>query len=227
MGITPAALLVFNDMAQKRLFAGKSSAIIEMGSQEIHVRDAGLFARIFDSFGLPEAQRPPIGFGAKGRTLFESLGFAYECVDLDGVERTQPWDLNDIECPDEFRERFVLTTNHGTTEHLIGQDNAFRLIHDLTAPGGYMMHTLPCTGQVDHGFFCYSPVFFYSLAKANGYEMTYFFLTDFNQLMPYQRDALPAFSYVLAVMQKTRSEPYRRPMQIWDWNSARYVDSIA
>jgi hypothetical protein len=43
--------------------------------------------------------------------------------------------------------------------------------------------------------------------------------------MPYHRDALPAFSYVLAVMRKTRSEPYRRPMQIWDWGSARYVDS--
>lgn len=226
MGITPAALKIISDMAQKKLFAHQPLKIIELGSQEVHCHSAGLIADVFDSFGINPGQRALIGYGEKGRRLFESLGFVYECVDLDGVEKTQGWDINAVQCPEGFREQFALTTNHGTTEHLIGQDNAFRLMHDLTAVGGYMMHTVPCTGQVNHGFFSYSPVFFSSLVKANDYEMKYFFLTDFENLMPYRNNILPAFSYIIAVMQKTKPQPYKRPLQIWDWNSLRYVDTL-
>lgn len=225
MGITPAALQIISDMAQKNMFANQSRTIIELGSQDVHCSNTGLIAHVFDSFGISPEKRAFISHGEKARLLFEILGFAYECVDLDGVEKTHAWDINTASCPEEFRERFALTTNHGTTEHLIGQDNAFRLLHDLTATGGHMMHTLPCTGQVNHGFFSYSPVFFSSLAKANEYKVNYFFLTDFNNLMPYQNQTFPEFSYIITVMQKTKSRPFQRPLQIWDWSNLCYTDA--
>lgn len=224
MGITPAALKIINDMAQKSLFDNRPLRIIELGSQEIHSNESVLVDNLYETFGVSRERRQHIAFGEKGRTLFENLGFIYECIDLDGLEQTRAWDINTVQCPEPFREQYVLTTNHGTTEHLIGQDNAFRLLHDLTAVGGFMMHTVPCTGQVNHGFFSYSPIFFFSLARANAYTISYFYVTNFNDLYQYQHANLPAFSYIITVLQKTEPKPYQSPLQIWDRANLRYVD---
>jgi hypothetical protein len=47
-------------------------------------------------------------------------------------------------------------------------------MHDLTAPGGVMMHSLPSHGRFDHGLVNYNPKFFWALAKANEYRWLYF-----------------------------------------------------
>lgn len=225
MGITPSALLIISDMAQENMFTILPKKIIELGTQEVHCQNSDLIDHLFDSFCVNQDQRQFISFGEKARSLFEILGFVYECVDLDGAEKTQAWDINTVKCPEEFYEQFSLTTNHGTSEHLIGQENAFQLLHDLTMVGGYMMHTVPCTGSVNHGFFSYSPVLFFSLAKANNYDIKYFFLTDLNELIPYS-NILPDFSYIVTVMQKTQRKPFQLPLQIWDTNNLCYVDSL-
>ena len=178
MGITPAALKILSDMQKNDFFSDKPLRVMEFGSQEVHCNSPELISEVFDAFRVGIERRARIDFAEKGRRLFEILGFNYECADLDGSEKSLPWNLNTMNCPEGYRGYFSLTTNHGTTEHLIGQDNAFRLMHDLTTVGGYMMHTLPCTGQVNHGFFSYSPLFFYALAEANQYEIKYFLLTE-------------------------------------------------
>jgi hypothetical protein len=76
-------------------------------------------------------------------------------------------DLNYDEVPAENRGRYDLVTNFGTTEHVVNQLNAFKIIHDLTAPGGVMIHELPAQGQIDHGFFAYNPKFFHKLELSN------------------------------------------------------------
>ncbi|MFO0130266.1 MAG: hypothetical protein ACK54J_24390 [Pseudanabaena sp.] len=226
MGITPSALLIISDMANENMFSVLPKKIIELGTQEVHCRDSDLIDHLFDSFCVNQDQRQLISFGDKARNLFEVLGFAYECVDLDGAEKTQNWDINTVKCPKEFYEQFALTTNHGTSEHLIDQKNAFQLLHDLTMVGGYMMHTVPCTGQVNHGFFSYSPILFSSLAKANNYDIEYFFLTDFNELVLYEGDIFPDFCYIVIVMKKTQSKEFQLPLQVWDRSNLCYVDSL-
>jgi hypothetical protein len=47
----------------------------------------------------------------------------------------------------------ALTTNHDTSEHILDQRNTFKVIHDFTAPGGLMLHALPFTVHLEHGFF--------------------------------------------------------------------------
>jgi len=88
------------------------------------------------------------------------------------------------------------------------------------------MHTVPCTGQVNHGFFSYSPILFSSLAKANNYNIEYFFLTDFNELILYEGNIFPDFSYIVIVMRKTQSKAFQLPLQIWDTSNLCYVDSL-
>jgi hypothetical protein len=63
-----------------------------------------------------------------------------------------------------------LTTNHGTTEHVFNQYNAFKMIHDFTAQGGLMLHALPFTVHLEHGFFNYQPNIFDALARFNSYK---------------------------------------------------------
>src|SRR5262249_19100628 len=67
--------------------------------------------------------------------------------------------------------RFDLVTNLGTTEHVINQWNAFRIAHDLTKPGGVMIHNLPCQGNFTHGLVNYTPKFFWYLARSNNYTV--------------------------------------------------------
>jgi len=226
MGITPSALLIISDMAKENMFTTLPKKIIELGTQEVHCQDSDLIDHLFDSFCINQDQRKSIPFGERARNLFNILGFTYECIDLDGAEKTLDWDINTIKCPQEFYEQYSLTTNHGTSEHLIDQKNSFQLLHDLTMVGGYMMHTVPCTGQVNHGFFSYSPILFSSLAKANNYNIEYFFLTDFNELILYEGNIFPDFSYIVIVMRKTQSKAFQLPLQIWDTSNLCYVDSL-
>jgi hypothetical protein len=72
---------------------------------------------------------------------------------------------------DEDKNAYCLTVNGGTTEHLIDQENAFRVMHDLTKVGGLMLHQVPFLGSIDHGFFNYNPNFFTALARFNSYDI--------------------------------------------------------
>ncbi|HUR55564.1 MAG TPA: hypothetical protein VMZ71_15620 [Gemmataceae bacterium] len=67
--------------------------------------------------------------------------------------------------------RFDLVVNCGTTEHVFGQYNAFKVMHDAARRGGPFFHQLPTTGFFNHGYFTYHPRVFGDLAAANGYAI--------------------------------------------------------
>jgi SAM-dependent methyltransferase len=67
-------------------------------------------------------------------------------------------------------KKFDVVTNFGTTEHIANQLNAFKIIHDLTAPGGIMIHAVPAQGLVNHGLLKYNPKWFWMLARSNDYR---------------------------------------------------------
>src|SRR5262249_46465963 len=69
---------------------------------------------------------------AASRHLHEKLGFKYDCVDIDGNFGSLTLDINFDSVPPAFRGKYDLTTNHGTTEHVLHQRNAFKMIHDFT-----------------------------------------------------------------------------------------------
>jgi hypothetical protein len=128
-----------------------------------------------------------------GRDLYEGLGMKYTCVDTDGRYGALQLDINFDAAPEEHRNRYGFVTNHGTTEHLINQLNAFNMVHDFTKPGGYMLHALPFLGQLDHGFFNYQPNLFESLAMYNSYRncgMWVGIAYDLSSFVPYQKHLL-------------------------------------
>jgi hypothetical protein len=177
MGLGPTILSLYHQLKVLGAFDGIDS-VVELGSQGVWCPDRRLLVGLFQAFGRPV---PPdnelslyinnTGTGrAPSRHLHEKLGFKYTCVDIDGNFGSLTYDINFDSVPPEHRAKYGLTTNHGTTEHLLNQYNAFKMIHDFTAPGGLMLHALPFTVHLEHGFFNYQPNLFEALARFNSYK---------------------------------------------------------
>jgi hypothetical protein len=64
-------------------------------------------------------------------------------ADVDTAPHTIRLDLNFDDVPDKHKGKYQLVTNFGTTEHVANQNQAMKIIHDLTAVGGVMVHNLP------------------------------------------------------------------------------------
>jgi hypothetical protein len=49
----------------------------------------------------------------------------------------------------------------------------FKNAHDLCKEGGVMLHVMPFSPWINHGFYCFNPILFRDLAAANGYRVVY------------------------------------------------------
>ena len=173
MGLGPPVIALYHQLKSLGIF-NDVKKVIELGSQNVWCPHSTLLSKLFDSFGKPRPSQALLdsfaGWTGSARELYEGLGFDYTCVDTDGKYGALVLDINLAGVPAEHKGRYDFTTNHGTTEHLINQLNAFRMIHDFTRPGGLILHALPFIGTFDHGFFSYHPNFFDALARYNSYE---------------------------------------------------------
>lgn len=102
--------------------------------------------------------------GAAG-AWYRANGYEYRCVDIAPNDFGDRVDLN----TDMFDGTPAdVVTNFGTTEHVMGQVQAFRFVHDACKTGGAMLHQVPATHK-DHGLFNYTERFFVLLGQANDY----------------------------------------------------------
>jgi hypothetical protein len=72
------------------------------------------------------------------------------------------------ETPPNLRGAFDLVVNIQTSEHIVNQNDCFRVMHDLLRKGGIMHHEVPAC-LFGHGLFNYSPKFFLQLMRENDY----------------------------------------------------------
>jgi len=173
MGIGPQVIELYRQLRLQGALNGVTS-VMELGSQDFWCPQKNLIRGLLAAFGRPDpdpelfmtsnaSQRP-------ARLLYEALGIAYNCVDVDGRSGTLALDLNFDAAPAEHQNRYELVTNHGTSEHILNQYNVFKMMHDFAKPGGVMVHAVPFTVHLEHGFFNYQPNFFEALARYNSYE---------------------------------------------------------
>jgi hypothetical protein len=99
------------------------------------------------------------------------IGIDYRALDIFEGPGVLLCDLNRDSLPENLLEKFALVLNSGTTEHLLNQYNAFKVMHDATMPGGEMVHILPISGYTNHGYVHYTSRFFFDLAGYNDYEI--------------------------------------------------------
>jgi hypothetical protein len=168
------------------------ASVIEIGAQQMSnsvLRNSSEVVELGRLFGvqsappLPEplqTRTTPTGYESMSidaplaRDLWTWLGFSYASIDIDGTPGSIPLDLNFSDVPPSLAGKHHLVTNFGTTEHVANQLNAFKIVHDLTAPGGVMLHTVPTQGGFNHGLINYTPKFFMALAWRNKYRWLFF-----------------------------------------------------
>jgi hypothetical protein len=153
-------------------FLAARAEIEEIGELFGRATPAPSFARSADATGDNILHGAPLA-----RDFWIWLGMEYASIDIDGTPGSIPLDLNFDEVPKDAKGRYNLVTNFGTTEHTANQLQAFKIIHDLAALDGLMLHNVPMAGMPGHGFISYNPRFFWSLAHANGYGIVFMTLS--------------------------------------------------
>jgi hypothetical protein len=160
-------------------------AVAEIGAQQVNatiLENSAELAALGEAFGIrspPPALAVTKSFGTDALAgapmtgaIWQWLGVEYLAIDIDGSPGAVALDLNCDAVPAAAKSKYGLVTNFGTTEHVANQANAFKIIHDLTAVGGIMVHNLPCH-HPNHGLINYNPKFFWALARANDYRNVY------------------------------------------------------
>jgi len=116
-----------------------------------------------------------------GKEYYENRGFEHVSVDLNGKDGAVRADLSKPFRRKDWRGRFDVVTNAGTSEHvepLMGQYHCFRNIHESLCAGGLAIHAVPAAEQLlergawqGHCNNYYSEAFFRLLADRNGYAV--------------------------------------------------------
>lgn len=89
-------------------------------------------------------------------------------IDFHGTPAALKLDLNE---PIGVDEQFDVLLNGGTAEHVFNVFQFFKTCHEVTRPGGLMLHSAPFLGWLEHGFYNFNPTFFWDLALANDYKI--------------------------------------------------------
>lgn len=155
----------------------------------------------------------------------------YNSIDVCPGLKTEILDLNFDALPEHMNGGYDVVLNFGTTEHIFNQWNCFEAMHDAVCVGGVIYHQLPGSGYLDHGYYCYTPLFFHDMAKANGYEIINLFVTQagvnhIDQLkIPagYEMSAvegilgadnrIPCLN-IHAILKKTTGQPFRATLEV-------------
>jgi len=103
--------------------------------------------------------------------LIDLTNLHYVSFDVVSARKAQLFDLNVHDLADDKKGTFDVVLNFGTTEHLMNQYNAYKVMHEATREGGLIFHQVPATGYINHGYFCYNALMFQELAQANGYDI--------------------------------------------------------
>lgn len=116
-----------------------------------------------------------------GKAYYTRLGAIHTSLDFNGKDGAVALDLSRLHDEPEWRGRFDIISNPGTTEHVEpfeSQFECFANIHNWLRTGGIAIHIVPAAEELERGGrwknHCnnyYSRAFFEALAAANGYEL--------------------------------------------------------
>ena len=240
-------LLIF---LRRQGYIERATSVMEIGTQQLaanfaaatdELQEVGRLFGVERPLSLPIPERTHIVHGELqhldeqapwSREFWRWLGFDYASIDVDGSPGSIPIDLNFDSVPANAVGKYQLVTNYGTTEHVANQLNAFKIIHELTALGGLMVHELPAQGHVNHGLITYNFNFFFMLSRSNGYKVV---LADYRQspqtyhlpdsilrpireTNPHHHPKLPEFEIadgsIKMVLQKIYDIPYVPPIDV-------------
>ena len=106
------------------------------------------------------------------RLFFGSLGLDVKSLDVSRYEGADYiYDLNDVNTPDSFKNRFDVIFDGGTIEHVFNVANTMSNIFAMLKTDGVVIHSTPSNNYVEHGFYQFSPTFFYDYYSTNNFDI--------------------------------------------------------
>lgn len=133
------------------------------------------------------------------------VGFEYRSFDIIEAPHCEYLNLNADAVPPHFLERADLTLNFGTTEHVLNQYNALKILHDFTKPGGLIYSLFLRGGNMEHGLLHYSDRFVNLWCRANQYEQVW--RSDHNA---------PGNECTWIIVRRTSDEPFKDIIDVQD-----------
>ena len=179
MGLIPTICRTLILLHKKVGFEGP---LLTLGNQDLWA-DYEQLKSFFDSLGceyeeaavIPHTSRLLTEHAAAGnfvhaRTFFEMMGIK-EYSDLDKYEDDAPCILHDLNTPvpAELEGKFNLIIDGGTMEHIFDVRQVIENVVRMCKESGWVIHLTPSSNYVDHGFYSFSPCFFYDCYQANGF----------------------------------------------------------
>ena len=164
-------------------------SVFDIGVQNLFMMDKNYVIKFLKKYGITIDKNieklaydielgggfDPVGQGFNTKAflgvLLSKAGMNYQSIDVFEHQYNIAADLNTYNVPKNCLEKFDLTLNFGTTEHIVNQYNCFKVIHDVTKVGGYIFHQVPAVGCIDHGYFVYCPQLFFDIANSNSYKI--------------------------------------------------------
>lgn len=115
------------------------------------------------------------------KTFFEFLGINKDnYYDIDKFDFDKPRIIHDLQCPidSKFHNFFNLVIDSGTLEHIFDAKTAMENIAKVTRVGGFVLQIIPAQNYLNHGFYQFSPTFFYDFYINNGFEIVESYLIE-------------------------------------------------
>jgi SAM-dependent methyltransferase len=145
---------------------------------------------------LPGYVGTPRGNFTNAQTVFALLGagrvFASDVSDYEKSDYII--DLNN-KVNQEFYEKFDVILDSGTLEHVFDTPTALENVVRMLKKGGRAIFILPSSGAIDHGFYSFSPTFFFDFFKANGFSDFSCYLMEENGFNIYQKSKVYKYKY--------------------------------
>lgn len=105
--------------------------------------------------------------------FWKAIGFstvdAMDCVDDECPSII--FDLNNVNVPYALRGSCDVIVDGGAMEHIFHIPNVLGNLCEMVRPGGRIIHLSPSSNFVDHGFYAFSPTFFWDFYRENGFEI--------------------------------------------------------
>jgi hypothetical protein len=108
------------------------------------------------------------------KTFFEFLDIPQDqYYDIDKFPFDKPVILHDLEKPFDahYHNFFNFVVDSGTMEHIFDVKSVMNNIVQITKVGGYVLQLIPAQNFLNHGFYQFSPTFFYDFYTSNGFEI--------------------------------------------------------
>src|SRR5205814_1882285 len=83
------------------------------------------------------------------------------------------FDLNCGDLPEELKESFDVVLDPGTIEHVFHIPHSLKNIFHMLRLGGRVIHISPSSNHMDHGFYMFSPTFFWDYYTANQFDLSF------------------------------------------------------